>query len=171
MIETSNGRWHRAAAHQDWMCEPTRRATSPAVMLQMADNLRPTCAPVAQWDKALSSGAKGRRFESCRARQILEKSPISPARSLRGLDQRSAHCRACSTRRHKTFGQRRRSSGPSSVRFQGGRAGAEIEDRRYLSEIHGARMIAIRDPRTVLHVHPQRNPAIRRTPLRSSRRP
>ena len=92
-------------------------------------------------------------------------------KNLRGLDQRSAHCRACSTRRHKTFGQRRRSSGPSSVRFQGGRAGAEIEDRRYLSEIHGARMIAIRDPRTVLHVHPQRNPAIRRTPLRSSRRP
>ena len=29
-------------------------------------------APVAQLDRALASGAKGRRFESCRARQFLK---------------------------------------------------------------------------------------------------
>jgi hypothetical protein len=33
-------------------------------MLQVVDNLMPTYPPVAQLDKVLSSGAKGRRFES-----------------------------------------------------------------------------------------------------------
>ena len=31
-----------------------------------------TCAPVAQLDRALASGAKGHRFESCRARQRFQ---------------------------------------------------------------------------------------------------
>src|ERR671936_2511635 len=33
-------------------------------------------APVAQLDRALASGAKGRRFESCRARQLRSSATI-----------------------------------------------------------------------------------------------
>ena len=33
----------------------------------------PTCAPVAQLDRASASEAEGRRFESCRARHIITK--------------------------------------------------------------------------------------------------
>jgi hypothetical protein len=39
---------------------------------------------VAQLDRALSSGAKGRRFESCQARQFLEKTRTSIPRNIQG---------------------------------------------------------------------------------------
>src|SRR5581483_12279060 len=36
------------------------------------------CAPVAQLDRAFASGAKGQRFESSRAYQILQSLAVSP---------------------------------------------------------------------------------------------
>ncbi len=39
-------------------------------------------APVAQLDRALASGAKGRRFESCRARHFSPRVPAATSSSL-----------------------------------------------------------------------------------------
>src|SRR5690606_18911815 len=47
-------------------------ATGPAPVLHVRSRpTGPTCAPVAQPDRAFASGAKGHRFESCRAHHLL----------------------------------------------------------------------------------------------------
>ena len=60
-------------------------------IFEKVSRFRIFCAPVAQLDRALASGAKGRRFESCRACHLSPlNAPVHVAVSIRFAPSLSA---------------------------------------------------------------------------------